>query len=677
MIALQNTSKSHHRPDRPEITKSPRFLCSPAKSFDIRPHQKSKRNRKKPTFSGLFCENLQNLTIEAIGPSLVRVFRREEPARTHALFMKSLDRYALGFFAPKKRLGVKEWAEESVVLSERVTEQSGPYSTRNYPYVPEVLESIRDPSVQRVSLCWGSQTSKTTSFYVMLGYTIDQRPRPILWVFPNEQLVRAFSSDRWLPFCKESEVIRKHMPLYSEGQIDTDLITLKKQEFDTCTMNLVGAGSSANIRSYPVSVLVLDEIDVIDEGSRRECLDRVKGRTDYKILQSSTPVNEHGGIWQEFQEGDRRRFYVACPHCDAKFCFRWYDEKGDLNVVWDKKANLEGGEYNFSLVQNSACYVCEECGKKIKDSHKMKMLRNGEWIAANLNAPRGFRSYHLNSLYSPTITFGRMAVEYLNAKATVDGMRAFTLGWLAEPYKASQELVNPAEFRQLEVEENERGDLQGEYRIIAVDVQRTYFVWVVRGFDKDGTSYLIDNGTAQVFEDLTLISERYEVDRGVIDTGYRTQEIYENIFSNRRFWVGVKGWDKMPTPYRLSQLDPFTVAKKQARKGGGVISLLHVNKQVWQEELLKARSGQKNNWHLYAGVDDEYVRQMLSTNLVEKVNAKGKTVTEWVVSGRDDHFWDCETYALAVSSAFGLGGAVIKRKEPLRKPAENAPDSIW
>lgn len=594
--------------------------------------------------------------------------------------MKALNRYALDFFKPKRKIGVKDWAEESVQLSERITEQAGPYSTRNYPYVAEILESIRDPSVQRVSLCWGSQTSKTTSFYVMLGYTIDQRPRPILWVFPNEQLVRAFSSDRWLPFCRESEVIRKHMPSYSEGQVDTDLITLKKQEFDTCTMNLVGAGSSANIRSYPVSILVLDEIDVIDEGTRRECLDRVKGRSDYKIFQSSTPVNEHGGIWQEFQEGDRRRFYVPCPKCSEEFCFRWTNDKGDLNVIWDEKANLEAGEYNLPLVQQTARYVCEHCGGKIKDSDKAKMLKKGNWSASNPNAPHGTRSYHLNSIYSPTITFGRMAVEYLKAQTTVDGIRAFTLGWLAEPYKPEKTLVDPTEFKQLEIDTNERGEMKGEYRIISVDVQRTYFVWVVRGFDQDGTSYLIDNGVAQVFEDLTLLSERYEVTKGVIDTGYRTQEIYENIFTNPRFWIGVKGWDKMPTPYRLTQLDPFNVTKKQARKGGGLISLLHVNKQVWQEELLKARSGKKSNWHLYSDVDDEYVRQMLATSLVERVNKKGKTVTEWVVNGRDDHFWDCETYALAVSSAFGLGGAKIRKAEKRVLEAPSPPvteESIW
>lgn len=593
--------------------------------------------------------------------------------------MRIIDRYVGNFFQPPERVGVLEWAETSVVLSERITEQPGPYSTRLYPYVREILTAISDPAVQRVSLCWGSQTAKTTTFYVMLGYTIDQRPRPIMWVFPNEQLVRAFSADRWLPFCTESEVISKHLPRFSEGQVDTEMITLKRQEFDTCTMNLVGAGSSANIRSFPISVLVLDEIDVIDEGTRRECMDRIKGRTDYKVFQSSTPVNEHGGIWQEFNEGDRRLFFLPCPHCQENIVLRWFDEKGELNVRWSKDAEGEEG-LDLPVVQETTVYICENCQGEITDSDKMAMLPEGEWIATSSTAQKGSRSYHLNSLYSPMITFGRMAVEYLRAKSTVDGLRTFTNGWLAEPYAPDKGIVDPAQFRALEKDDLERGEIVGEYRIISVDVQRTHFYWIVRGFDKDGTSYLIDNGMAQIFDDLRNLIENYEVHQGIVDTGYRTQEMYEEIYTNPRFWFGAKGWDKMPTSYRLAKLDPFSVSKKQTRKGQGQISLLHVNKQVWQEELLKRRSGQKLNWHVYSHVDSEYVRQMLATNLVERVNPKGKTVREWVVDGRDDHYWDCESYALALASAFGIGGAVMGRPEREVKKApqrQREAESIW
>lgn len=590
-----------------------------------------------------------------------------------------LDIFAADFFKPRRKLSVLEWAESSVELSERITEQAGPYSTRLYPYVPEILESIRESSVRRVSLCMGSQTAKTTSLYVMLGYTIDQRPRPILWVFPNAHLCKTFSSDRWLPFCRESKALTKHLPRYGDGTIDLDRFTLFKQEFSRCTMNLVGAGSQANIRSFPISVLVLDEIDVIPEATRRECLDRIKGRADYKILQSSTPISEHGGIWQEFMEGDRRRFYMPCPHCGEKILFRWKDESGDFNLKWDESAKVNG-TWNLPLVEDSAFYRCEDCGEAIKDEHKMAMMRAGQWVAMGEASERGHRSYHLNSFYSPTISFGRIAVEFLKAKTTVDGLRNFTNGWLAEPWVRDTEFVDPSHFRSLE-REYERGEIKGRFRILGVDVQRNYFVWIVRGFDEDGTSYLIDNGTFPAWEDFQSIIESYEIDYGIVDTGYRTQEMYENIHENPAFWFGAKGFEKMPTSFRLTKIDPFAVMKKQAPRGGRKINVLNVNKSVWQEELAKRRGGGTANWFVYGGVDSEYVRQMVATNLVEKSNRRGQVVREWVVEGRDDHYWDCENYALALSSAFGLGGAIAreggKPRKPKNKKPKPSPQSFW
>jgi len=575
-------------------------------------------------------------------------------------------------------LGVLDWAQESVHLSPRISETPGPYSTRLYPYVDEVLECLTNPKVQRVGLCWGSQTSKTTTFYIMLGYTIDRRPRPVLWVFPNEALCRAFSGDRWLPFCKESKVIASHIPRYGDGTINSDLFTLKKQEFRSCTMNLVGAGSPANIRSYPVSILVLDEIDVIPEQTRRECMDRIKGRADFKIFQSSTPVGERGGIWEVFNEGDRRRYYVPCARCGHRMLFKLQNDAGELNLKWSEAAKVEEG-WSLPLVQETAFYQCEFCGGKLFDADKQAMVQKGEWVATSSTSEKGARSYHLNSFYSPVISFGRMAVEYLKSTESIPATRAFVNGWLAEPYKPTGMTVDPEQFRGLEKDGHERGDIVGKYRILSVDVQRSYFVWLVRGFDTDGTSYLIDTGTVPSFVDLKSLMDRYEVNYGIIDTGYRTQEIYEEIFPERHFWFGAKGWAKMPTPYRLTKLDPYSVFKRQARKGGSQINLLHVNKDVWQQELLKKRSGVAMNWFLYQQIDPEYVRQLLSTNLMETVNKKGKMAREWVVSGKDDHFWDCEVNALALSSAFGLGVVKAEKEEKaaIKSQTLTVDDSIW
>ena len=108
--------------------------------------------------------------------------------------------------------------------------------------------------------------------------------------------------------------------------------------------------------------------------------------------------------------------------------------------------------------------------------------------------------------------------------------------------------------------------------------------------------------------------------------------------------------------------------------GKATVNILNVNKDVWQGELLKKRNGTTHNWFTYKETDHEYVRQMLSTNQVEKTDRRGKVKFEWVVEGhRQDHYWDCETYILTLSHVFGLGGAVIRQGKDLAKTDKAKP----
>jgi len=114
--------------------------------------------------------------------------------------MTELELFGSRFFIWPKEQTVLEWAEDNVELSPRITEQPGPYSTRLHPYCNEILEGIANPRIKRMSLCWGSQTSKTTTFYVMLGHIIDQDPKSILWVFPNLASAKHLAQNAGCPF---------------------------------------------------------------------------------------------------------------------------------------------------------------------------------------------------------------------------------------------------------------------------------------------------------------------------------------------------------------------------------------------------------------------------------------------------------------------------------------------
>ena len=562
-----------------------------------------------------------------------------------------LTEYALNALKPFENKSVVEWAEDNVVLSERITEQAGLYSTKSYPYVREVLENFADPQVKQISLCWGSQTSKTTTIYIGVGYSVDQKPSPVLMVYPTDAVVRTFSQDRLIPFFTDTKCLYDRMPKSANGNIDKDRITTNRLEFDRCSINLVGGGSRANVRNYPVSILVLDEIDIISESSRREAMDRVKGRRNYKVIQASTPLEETTGIWGEYQNGDRRKYMMPCPHCLNEISFEW-KIGDDFMIRYDREKSRTPDGYNLNEVIKTTYYYCQVCNKPIDDKQKQVMLGQGKWRAQS--SSNKHRSYHLNSLYSPTLTFSDIMVKWIQAHDNVDGIRNFVQGWLAEPWK--DEILNVSVEKIQELEgEYERGTIKGELRIMSVDVQRSHFYYIVRGFDKDGSSYLIDHSMVPTFADLDDAFATYECHYGVMDTGYgdRAQECYEQLFLRRRSWTGIKGWKSMATPFKVNQIDPFSGSGKQ---GKHKIKLIHLDVTVWQGELGARRAGKTKGWRLYKDPDIMYLKQLSSKWQHESVNKKGEVSVEWrTKSGAGDHYWDCETYCLAFSKLVGFG----------------------
>ena len=182
--------------------------------------------------------------------------------------MLDLQREILEFrrqiYRPSPRQTVVEWSESNLTLTQRQTEHPGPFSTAVRPYCREPLECWKDPSVSEVTLCWGSQTSKTTTLMAGLAWAIDTEPSPALWLMPSENLARSFSKSRWMPLLEDCPALVARFPS------DADQMTNLEQQFDRCTLTFVGSNSPANLASRPVRILVADEVDKFAEATAKE-----------------------------------------------------------------------------------------------------------------------------------------------------------------------------------------------------------------------------------------------------------------------------------------------------------------------------------------------------------------------------------------------------------------------
>jgi phage terminase large subunit GpA-like protein len=266
--------------------------------------------------------------------------------------------YRRNLYKPTPVQTVVEWSEANLRLTARQTEHPGPFSTSVRPYTREPMECWKDTSVSEVTLCWGSQTSKTTTLMAGLAWLIANEPSPALWLMPTENLARSFSKSRWLPMLEDSPAMLECFPA------EADKITNLEQNFTRSTLTFVGSNSPANLASRPVRVLIADEVDKFAEATAKEAdaLDlaeqRLKSFSSSKAFMTSTPTVVEGRIWQRFLRGDQRRFYLPCPHCKEYIRLEW------RQVTWEDH-KTEDGKHDLSKIRASAHYVCQLCQGKI------------------------------------------------------------------------------------------------------------------------------------------------------------------------------------------------------------------------------------------------------------------------------------------------------------------------
>lgn len=554
---------------------------------------------------------------------------------------------------PPPPQSVTDWCEHNLTLSARSSSSPGRYSTLLTPYVREPLDRTGQIGVRSITCCWAVQTSKTTMMMASLAYRIARKPTPALWAMPSEMLARSFSRDRLQPLIDDCDALAAEKPH------DPDRYQTMEMAFRKMTLHLAGAGSASSAASRSIGALYLDEIDKMPEESKREAgmlhLFELRTRNfpQGMVFKTSTPTLDTGAVWQSFLAGDQRHYQVACPHCGHRQKLEWE------GIRWDQEARLDEG-WDFKRVAASAHFVCAGCAGQITESQKSLLLRGGRWVPENSDAPRGVHSYHLNALYSPWITWGELAIEFLREKEGPAGLRNFINSSLALPW-----IPQAATVKSSEIEEVAKSS--PDYRlgsipvddpgvlIMAVDVQQTELWWVVRAAMADGTSYLVDYGTAigwdsirQIFaQDYptpsgTRIAPRF----GIVDSGYAARSlagVYDFVGSMPQSWAAYKG-------RTVSQGMRQPVAFQEIMSREKLIPLYQADDDFWKERLyLQSIQQRSARWHLPRDLRRDYLTQLTGERLVERRGPRGSSMLEWKTVG-PNHLGDCEKMALVAIS---------------------------
>ena len=601
---------------------------------------------------------------------------RERQRRKTAKLFQRVIRSTL---SPKETLTVSEWAERYRVL-DGTSNIQGKWSNDVTPYLRGIMDSFVDPAIRRIYFCKASQIGGTEAMLNMLGYIVTESPAPTMIVYPTDDLGKEVSNLRIKPAFRLIPEIKKVFKEQESKELEL--------RFTTMTLFLNGAGSPSKLASKPIKYLFFDEIDKMGGASKKEAspfnlaLERTKTyRPQEKVYACSTPTLRDNYIWNLHEGADEvRHYFVPCPNCGEMIELRF------AQIRFEKD-----DEKQMSIAERAktATYFCEKCGMEIKNESKPEMLRRGEWQAVRkrgIGAPRSV-GFWINSLYSVFLKWEDVAEEFLKSYEDPEQLQNFTNSWLGEPWEDTKLKTTADTVHDRETEEEEF--VVPSWAVFltgGVDVQETSLYYTIRAWGEYTTSQNITHGQALGFEEIAdAMNREYKTADGrkmvvklcLVDSGYQADSTYDFCVSNSDWALPVKGSSNpMRDRYKISKVD------RQGSRAYGMQLVLVDGSQF--KDSISARMRRENgkgSLMVYRGCDEEYRQQVTAEHkVVERSGGKEKTVWRLKHSHADNHYLDCEVYAMAAAEMCGVRSlhlATVQEKEQDETPKQPRKEEGW
>jgi phage terminase large subunit GpA-like protein len=591
---------------------------------------------------------------------------------------------------PVPPISPSQWAARNLVVPD------GPQSGRRFDleltaYLVEPLDMLGpDSPVNEVAVMKSAQTGFTLLLIALLGHLIDRSPCRVMVVQPTDAAVSEFNREKLEPAIKATSALSRKVEPQSPRAGDGSTTYSKKYPGGSLTLAI--STSAADLRSKTVQVLLRDEIDQYpdDLDGQGNPLDISDARLTaflasgtWKKADISTPtIMGASKIEARYLAGDQRRWHVPCPGCKSDFVFEF------------------GPNFVFSRDwPHRAHYVAPCCGSVIEAHEKLELVRQGRWIAG-ATRPGAFPSYHFDALSSPFVPWDDIAAKFVAAGDDPQKLKAFSNLVLGRPYEMRGDAPDHVRLMERREDGLPRGHVpaRGLLLVAAADVQmRGIWVeivafasnresWVVEAFYCDGSteapgslddapdsgnafSLMLKKTIGRDFPDAFGGTRR--LDALGVDVGYRAHVVYATVRANQRLHPntgqdivhgvdGRDGWQK--PPIGLPSLVDIDLAGHRVKKGCKIWPVgTWPLKGAFYSDVRKEgiKSGHEEDpdgyCHFPSWLDENYFRQITSEYLTDE-KIRGKVVRTWKLraSERDNHFFDCRVYNMALAEHLGL-----------------------
>jgi phage terminase large subunit GpA-like protein len=559
-----------------------------------------------------------------------------------------------GVYQPMPKETIWAWAERTLIIPRggENDEMAGQkWSTRLSPYVREVMDWFRSPGKQELFVCKSSQVGLTMCVLIVICWHIVHRPTNIGYCIDSKEEARKISKSRLKRWILDNGLLKQ----MGEDEDDMSNMTYFLRGM---MVHLMGAYSEGAFRNKALGIGILDELDahppVVNQGTTADAMrSRLKRHRNSKLLGFSKPKLETDQTWSEYLTGTQEKFFCPCPLCGHEQPLEW------------KHVQYKGKEFedlaqdaDLKLIRAHAWYKCE-MGCRIEESMKMDMLDKGDWRATNPKALPNKRSMHISDLYSAFVTWGELAVEWIEAQKNIDKLTAFVQDRLGEPMKQLGGSLRDKDILRLR-EKYERGTcpVRAVLTAIICDVQMASLKWGILCYTAEGDMVVVDYGECMSFMDFeeimkTVIPSPFGdlvIQCGLVDEGDGKRAIEVRKFTQRHEHI-------FPVKGRGSSQMAGLIVPSISDLDGVEVLTYHINDNAFKRELLfrrikrdaKNRDFQTGRLILPWRICENFVDELMNEVLVTKKDRFGFEKDEWHKKGPNDYL-DVLKYGLALWS---------------------------
>ena len=314
-------------------------------------------------------------------------------------------------------LSCSRWAEHRRVMGAPFP---GKYSFLHHPWCREIHNSKASFTVAMKAAQLGiTEVGINRAFY-----TLDQLKRDVLYVLPTTLNAGDFSKARFATALKLSDYLKMLF-------VDTNTVGLKST--GTNVLYIRGSRGDSNLKSIPVSELVLDELDEMDTKAIWLALERLSGQIEKHVVAISTPTVPKYGIHKLFLTSTQEHFFFKCPCCSRWTEFTWPD---CIEIIGESVSDPRTSE---------SFLKCKECKHRLEHAAKPEFLSGGLWKPTNHQVDaKESRGFYANQLYSSTVSPGELVIAYFRGQGDEVANKEFNNSKLGVPFIGENAQVTDA-----------------------------------------------------------------------------------------------------------------------------------------------------------------------------------------------------------------------------------------